>query len=242
MLFSRQFSQVQASGIERSRRSVQRLIKAHHWPAKQVICAEILVFLCHSFLLVPAGEESAPDGAGKAVAPGAHRCCSGSVKRRGRIQGLLVQDTHFSEFPGHFRNVSSHTAIDLHAVLCRAVSRISITIFPVWGEVRCLLVCVSVPLDGMSPREKIPFTDDPQDSFSACQSKGISLSTSKTDALDDDETPLRLMASQTATTRGVIVSGINGALHIAPTLHVVELGLKNQQGRVDQGDGRIRFA
>ena len=44
-------------------------------------------------------------------------------------------------------------------------------------------------------------------------------------ALDDDETPLRLTASQTATTRGVMVSGVMGALDIAPTLHFVEPGL-----------------
>ena len=42
---------------------------------------------------------------------------------------------------------------------------------------------------------------------------------------DDDETPLRLTASQSAT-RGVMVSGIWGALDIAPTLHFVEPGLK----------------
>ena len=54
----------------------------------------------------------------------------------------------------------------------------------------------------------------------------LSRSTSKIDALDDDETPLRLTASQTATTRGVMVPGIMGALDIAPTLHFVEPGLK----------------
>ena len=54
----------------------------------------------------------------------------------------------------------------------------------------------------------------------------LSRSTSKIDALDDDETPLRLTASQTATTRGVMVSGIMGALDIALTLHFVEPGLK----------------
>ena len=36
----------------------------------------------------------------------------------------------------------------------------------------------------------------------------LSRSTSKTDALDDDETPLRFTAPQTATTRGVMVSDI----------------------------------
>ena len=50
--------------------------------------------------------------------------------------------------------------------------------------------------------------------------------TSKIDALDDDQTPLRLTASQTATTRGVMVSGIMGALDIAPTLLFVEPRLK----------------
>ena len=54
----------------------------------------------------------------------------------------------------------------------------------------------------------------------------LSRSTSKIDALDDDETPLRYTSSQTATTRGVMVSGIMGALDIAPTLHFVELGLE----------------
>ena len=39
---------LQASGIERGRSSVQRLMMAKHWPAKQVVCVEILVFLCLS--------------------------------------------------------------------------------------------------------------------------------------------------------------------------------------------------
>ena len=60
----------------------------------------------------------------------------------------------------------------------------------------------------------------------------LSRSTSKTDALDDDETPLRLTSSQTATTRGVMVSGIVGALDIAPMLHFVEPGLKISGGFV----------
>ena len=50
----------------------------------------------------------------------------------------------------------------------------------------------------------------------------LSRSTLKTGALGDDETPLRLTASQTATTGGVMVSGIMNALDIAPTLHFVE--------------------
>ena len=54
----------------------------------------------------------------------------------------------------------------------------------------------------------------------------LSRSTSETDALGDDETPLRLTALKTATTRGVMVFGIMDALDIAPTLHFVEPGLK----------------
>ena len=54
----------------------------------------------------------------------------------------------------------------------------------------------------------------------------LSRSTSKPSALDDDDTPLRLTASQTATTRGVMVSSIMGALDSAPTSHFVEPGLK----------------
>ena len=42
-------------------------MKAEHWPAKQVICVEILVFLrlCGR----PTGAESAPDSAEQAAAP-----------------------------------------------------------------------------------------------------------------------------------------------------------------------------
>ena len=59
----------------------------------------------------------------------------------------------------------------------------------------------------------------------------LSRSTSKTDALDDDETPLRF----TATTRGVMVSGITGA-----KLHFVELGLKvNGEERIKVMDENI---
>ena len=54
----------------------------------------------------------------------------------------------------------------------------------------------------------------------------LSRSTSKIDALDDDETPLQFTASQTDTTRGVMASGIMGACDIAPSLHFVEPGLK----------------
>ena len=43
----------------------------------------------------------------------------------------------------------------------------------------------------------------------------LSRSTSETDALGDDKTQLRLTASQTATTRGVMVSGIMGGLDMA---------------------------
>ena len=45
---------LQASGIERGRRSVQEYMKAEHWPAKQVICVEIhvfsAIFICWSSL------------------------------------------------------------------------------------------------------------------------------------------------------------------------------------------------
>ena len=54
----------------------------------------------------------------------------------------------------------------------------------------------------------------------------LSRSTSKIDALDDDETPLQFTASQTDTTRGVMASRIMGACDIAPSLHFVEPDLK----------------
>ena len=59
---------LQASGIERSRSTVQEYVKAEHWPANQVMCVEILVFLCHFFFCgPPTGEESAPNGAEQAA-------------------------------------------------------------------------------------------------------------------------------------------------------------------------------
>ena len=46
-------------------------MKAEHWPAKQVISAEIFFFLCQSYFGgPPTGEESALDGAEQAAAPG----------------------------------------------------------------------------------------------------------------------------------------------------------------------------
>ena len=62
----------------------------------------------------------------------------------------------------------------------------------------------------------------------------LSRNTSKIDALDDDETPLRLTASQTATTRGVMVSGIMGVLDIAPTLHFAGPDLKINSKEMDE--------
>ena len=47
---------------------------------------------------------------------------------------LFLQDTHFAEFPRHFFLAPSHSADELHAVLCRTVSRISITISLLLGE------------------------------------------------------------------------------------------------------------
>ena len=63
-------------------------------------------------------------------------------------------------------------------------------------------------------------------SLSACLSQGFRCHAALQRPLDDDEAPLRLTESQTATTRGVVVSGIMGALDIAPTSHIVERGLK----------------
>ena len=45
MLHSRQCSQTSAF-IERGHSSVQEYMKAEHWPAEQVVCGTILVFLC----------------------------------------------------------------------------------------------------------------------------------------------------------------------------------------------------
>ena len=73
---------LQASGIERSRSSVQEYMKAVHWPAKQVMCVEILVFLCHSvFFGPPAGEESALDGAEQAAPPRVVHVDAGAARR-----------------------------------------------------------------------------------------------------------------------------------------------------------------
>ena len=71
-------------------------------------------------------------------------------------------------------------------------------------------------------------TVDPQYSFFSLSLPRIwlSRSTSKIDARGVDETPLRLTASQTATTQAVMVSGIMDELDIPPTLHFVEPCLK----------------
>ena len=92
-----------ASGIERARSSVQKLMKAEHWPAKQVICVEFLLSLPFLFCGPPTGEESAPEGAEQAAA------WSGVLQRLREAKGLLMQDTHFSKFPAHSPHcVKSH--------------------------------------------------------------------------------------------------------------------------------------
>ena len=104
-------------------------MKAEHWPAKQVICVENPCFsLPVVFCGPPAGEESAPDGAEQAAPPGvgAHRCCSGLARRRGRIRCAYLAKTHISRsFHAILLVVPSHFANDLYAVLCRTVSRMS---------------------------------------------------------------------------------------------------------------------
>ena len=95
------------------------------------------------------GEESASVGAEQAAPPGvvgAHRCCSGLAKRRGRVGGPFLQNTQFSKFP----RLSPH--------IFKPSSRRSWAFSPAhfhWSSVfwervfsvtfRCLLVCVSVP-------------------------------------------------------------------------------------------------
>ena len=124
-----------------------------HWPAKQVICVEILVFLCQSYFVVLPQVKNQ-----HLTAPAKRRhldWCTSMLERLGETKRR-------------------------HLGMC----------YPK------LTFILSLP------------------------------STTKTDALDDDETPLRLTASQTDTTRGVMVSGIMGALNIAPSLHFVEPDLK----------------
>ena len=70
----------------------------------------------------------------------------------------------------------------------------------------------------------------------------LSRSTSKIDALDDDETPLRLTASQTVITGGVMVSSIMGALDIASRLHFVDPGLKTSGEERIKATGRMHCA
>ena len=88
---------LQASGIERGRRSVHEYMQAEHWPAKQVICVEIRAFLCHSCCFgPPTGEESALDGAEQAAPP---EWCSSMLERLGEKKkpGSVSQDAHFSQ-------------------------------------------------------------------------------------------------------------------------------------------------
>ena len=149
---------------------------AEHWPAKQVICGTFLVFLPLLFCGPLAGEESAPDGAEQAAAAwsGAYRCWCALARAKWPYSRTSLAGHAFSRsFGAILLFVSSHSANNLQAALCRTASRISIAVFS-----------LSLPRIWLSH------------------------STSKTDALDDDETPRRFTASQTATTRRVMVSGI----------------------------------
>ena len=122
---------LQASGIERGRRP-----QAEHWLGKQVICVEILVFLCHSYLFgPPSGEASALDGAEQAAAPGEVHIdvaapwrseaaafgvllvCSRSTEMADRIVPLkdTAQNTPFNtsfDTPRHATNTDNTTDTD----------------------------------------------------------------------------------------------------------------------------------
>ena len=147
---------LQASGIEFCRSSVQEYMKAEHWPAKQVICGTIhasLPFFFYFVALPQVKNQHLSALYKRRRLEWSHRCWSALEKRRGRIQGTLLQTHITRSFHATLRTVSSHSANDLHDVLCRAISRISIAISPVSGSFRCPLVCVSVPSVGMSPRD-----------------------------------------------------------------------------------------
>ena len=137
-----------------------------------------------SFCGPPSGEESAPDGA----------------ERR----AVAALDMHFLQFPRHFSFCSFLT---LQTNSRRSLSN-SFTNFD-----RSFSVLKEFPVSARLCLGAPVFMLQLM-SLSACHFPWIwlSRSTSKTDALDDGETPLRFTASQKATTRGVMVSGVMGAL------------------------------
>ena len=176
--------------------------------------------------------------------------CTSMSQRLGETKrphsGCCSCKTHISRsFHATFLLVLSHSADDLHAVLCRTVSRISFTVSRFWEEsyflprvtalfifhdvIFIVLSSFLVFLVGFQCFWCIHRRSTRLNFSLSLPRIWLSRSASKIDAPDDDETPLRLTASQTATTRGVMVSGIMGALDIAPTIHVVEPGLENQR-------------
>ena len=123
----------QAVGIERSTSTIQEYMKAKHWPAKQVICVEILVSLRQScFGGPPSGEESAPDGAEQAAAPGVVGHIVVAAPWRGEEAASMDFScmTHISRsFHAILCTLSSHTTKNIRAILRRTVSCISIAIY-----------------------------------------------------------------------------------------------------------------
>ena len=123
VLFSHQCSQTSAGVWHRARQ--QRHPEADDGGALAREVGDMWDNPCLSlpflFCGPPTSEESAPDGAEQAAAPGggARRCRSVLAKRRGGIRELLLQDAHFSQFPGH----SSPSCISL----CRRTSRRSLS-------------------------------------------------------------------------------------------------------------------
>ena len=124
---------------ERSRRSVQRLVTAKHWPAKQVMCVEILVSQVKKQHLTAPNKRPRLEW------------CTSMLERLGEAKrphsGCFSCKTQISlSFRATLLLVRSHSADELHAVLCRTVSRISIA---------------------------HSFTVDPLMSLSACYSQGF---------------------------------------------------------------------
>ena len=158
---------LQASGMERGCRSVQMLMMAGRWPAKQVIFGdngELFYYFPISATFV--GEESALDGS-KFHRQSPH-CVMPSV-----LTPFFVAQCH-AELFGVF------------SMTCQ-----------------CLLVCVSMPYVGMAARPAQPSVHEDMLKF-ACLAIVFSFSQFLSHA--------EIAASQTGSTRRVMVTAIMGAL------------------------------
>ena len=143
------------------------LMKMEHWPAKQVKCLEILVFFCHShFVVLPLVKNqhlTAPNKRRRLV------WCTSMLQRLGEAKRPHLATSLARHV---FLAVVGLFFSQLHLTLLSIFNLRSLSFsfthyhhsFPCFGEefsvtFLFLLVCVSVLLVGMSPRESFHYVE-----------------------------------------------------------------------------------